>query len=65
MLPMQAIVTEGNGNWCAYTFLGQWQRLEIIVDKYVASILQRHGIRAALVVFDFRQGDGCSCVATV
>ena len=65
VLPILTIVTQCNGTRRANTLGRQRQRLEVVVNQRVATILQRDGIRTALVVFNVEQGNRRPRVAIV
>ena len=48
--PVDAVVADGNGERCANTLLGAWQRGEVVVDEHMAAVLEGDGIGARLVV---------------
>ena len=65
MTPVSAVVADGNGEGCAYTLFGAGQCGEVVVDKYVASVLQGDGIGARLVVGDIQKRNVTPRVAIV
>ena len=50
MVPVGAVVADGNGEWCADAFLGAGKRGEVVVDEHMAAVAKGDGVGAALVV---------------
>ena len=65
MVPVGAIVADGNRTWCANTLRSKWQCLEVVIDKCVTPVFQRNSISTTLVVLDVEQGDWCPGIAIV